>query len=223
MREAATATDRRALPKSPLNLAGSYSLQVMAYAAESCARFGPGSVLVRHAEALMKYPNAPLKYVAFAADLSPVAVLGETPALDRIHEALRDMLPVREDQSDALVPLPQGVLFKTSGARFVDSARHLAVLVTPVRIAADTTDYSTFREFSSFLETVLEAISEVARGRACTRLGLRYVDEIRVPGTRPGDVTQWREWIDSSSLPWSSRTPNGDWRTRGVWSDRRYE
>lgn len=148
----------------------------------------------------MKYANAPLKYVAFAADLSPVSVLGEISALDQIHERLRDVLPVREDQKNALIPTLEG-LVTTSGARFVDTARHRAVLVTPVRIAADTTRYSTFNEFLGFLEEVVRAVSEVAPGRACRRLGVRYVDEIRVPGTEPGNVGQWSEWIDAALLP----------------------
>jgi uncharacterized protein (TIGR04255 family) len=154
----------------------------------------------------MKYANAPLKYVAFAADLSPASVLGEMSALDRIHEALRGVLPVREDQKNALIPTLEG-LVTTSGARFVDASRHRAVLVTPVRIAVDTTRYSTFNEFSGFLEEVIGAVSEVAPGRACRRLGLRYVDEIRVPGTEPGNVGQWSEWVDAALLPAAALRP----------------
>lgn len=127
-------------------------------------------------------------------------MLGESPALDQIHDALRRALPVREDQTDALIPTLDG-LVKTTGARFVDGARHRAVLVTPVRIAVDTTLYSTFREFLGFLEAVLESVSEVARGRACRRLGLRYIDEIRVPETQPGNTQQWRDWISAELLP----------------------
>lgn len=149
---------------------------------------------------MARYANAPLRYVAFAADISPASVLGETPALDRIHAALREDLPVREDVTEAVIQVVGG-LGRTSGARFVDSSRHRAVLVTPPRIAVDTTSYSTFREFSSFLERVLDAVADVAPGRACNRLGLRYVDEIRVPGMQPASVAQWRDWIDPSLFP----------------------
>ena len=150
---------------------------------------------------MAKYANAPLKYVVFAADLSPVSLLGDSQALDEIHAALRDALPVREDLTNALVAGPDSVFRNTSGTRLVDAARHLAVLVTPARIVVDTTRYSTFRDFLSFLETVFDAIAAVAPGRACRRLGLRYIDEIRVPNAQPGNVLQWRDWINVELLP----------------------
>ena len=149
---------------------------------------------------MAKYANAPLKYVVFVAELSPASVLGETAALDTIHDALRDDLPVREDLTNALLAGPDG-LTRSSGARFVDGSQHRAVLVTPSRITADTTRYSTFSEFSAFLGRFLDAVAVVAPGRACRRLGLRYIDEIRAPGTEAGRVDQWRDWIDESLLP----------------------
>jgi uncharacterized protein (TIGR04255 family) len=148
-----------------------------------------------------RYSNAPLKLVVFAADLSPVATLGESATLDRIHAALRDELPIREDVTNALVPGPDGSLQPATGARLVDGAQHRAVFLTPSRIAADTTQYSTFGEFAGFLDRVLNAVADVAPGRACRRLGLRYVDEIRVPGAEPGNVQQWRGWVDDRLFP----------------------
>jgi uncharacterized protein (TIGR04255 family) len=148
-----------------------------------------------------KYTHAPLRLVVFAAELSPVALLGETATLDQIHARLREDLPIREDVTNALVPGPDGALVPANGARFVDRGQHRAVIVTPSRIASDTTRYSTFSEFARFLDRVLSAVAAVAPGRACRRLGLRYVDEIRVPGTEAGNVDQWREWIDASLFP----------------------
>jgi uncharacterized protein (TIGR04255 family) len=148
-----------------------------------------------------RYSNAPLKLVVFAAELSPAALLGETATLDQIHARLRDELPIREDVTNALVPGPDGGLQPANGARLVDRGQHRAVMVTPLRIAADTTAYSTFSEFAGFLSRVLDAIAAVAPGRACRRLGLRYVDEIRVPAAEPGNIEQWRDWVDDSLFP----------------------
>jgi uncharacterized protein (TIGR04255 family) len=147
------------------------------------------------------YANAPLKYVLFAAELSAVSLLSETSVLDQIHRELRDDLPVREDVSGALVPNPDGGLTPSSGTRFVDADQQRAVFVGPLRVAVDTTRYSTFREFSGFVARVLEVVASVAPGRACRRLGVRYVDEIRIPGAVPGNVEQWRGWIDDSLFP----------------------
>jgi uncharacterized protein (TIGR04255 family) len=159
------------------------------------AWFGAGSVRFG---SMAKYANAPLKLVVFAAELRPVALLGETATLDEVHARIRDELPIREDVTNALVPGPDGGLVPANGARFVDRGQHRAVIVTPSRIAADTTQYSTFSEFARFLGRVLDAVAALAPGRACRRLGLRYVDEIRVPGAEPGNLEQWREWVDDS-------------------------
>jgi uncharacterized protein (TIGR04255 family) len=145
-----------------------------------------------------RYRNAPLKYVIFAADLSPASILGETATLDRVFDALRDILPVREDTNIGTeFPLmaPQG------GSRFVDKEQHRAVAIGPTRLVVDTTAYTSFTEFSGFLERVLDAVSSVAAGRACRRLGLRYVDEIRIPQKMSGDVVEWTDWMDPALFP----------------------
>jgi uncharacterized protein (TIGR04255 family) len=148
-----------------------------------------------------RYTNAPLKYVVFVAELSPVSLLGDMSVLDRVHHELRRDLPVREDLTDAVVPRPDGSLTSASGARFVDGEQHRAVVVMPSRISVDTTKYSTFSEFLAFLGRVLDAVASVAPGRACRRLGLRYVDEIRLPSAEPGNVEQWRGWVDDALFP----------------------
>jgi uncharacterized protein (TIGR04255 family) len=155
-----------------------------------------GSVLVRYPQLMARYANAPLRYVLFGAELRSAAVLGETAALDEIHAALKDALPVREDSSGPPVLRPP-----TGGARFVDGAQHRAVAVGPSMVTVDTTSYSTFGEFSAFLGLVFDAVASVAPGRAFQRLGLRYVDEIRIPDAQPGNVEQWREWINPELIP----------------------
>jgi len=148
--------------------------------------------LVRYGSLVARYRNAPLKYVLFVAELGSVSILSEREALDAIHTAIKSELPVREDLNDAVLARPDGTLSRSGGARFVDGAQHRAVLVVPSRISVDTTMYTSFTEFVAFLDRVLGAVAQVAPGRACRRLGLRYIDEIRVPGVTPGDVSQWR-------------------------------
>jgi uncharacterized protein (TIGR04255 family) len=145
---------------------------------------------------MARYENAPLRYVLFGAELRSAAVLGETAALDEIHAALKGTLPVREDSSG-----PPMLRVAMGGARFVDGAQHRAVAVGPSMVTVDTTIYSTFDEFSAFLDLVFEAIARVAPGRAFQRLGLRYVDEIRIPDAESGNVEQWRQWINPDLIP----------------------
>ena len=131
---------------------------------------------------MSRYRYAPLKYVLFVAELGSVSVLSERQALDTIHAELKNDVPVREDLDNAVIARPDGTFSGAGGARFVDGAQHRAVVVGPSRVAVDTTDYTTFSEFAAFLERVVAAVAAIAPGRACRRLGLRYIDEIRVPG-----------------------------------------
>src|SRR5689334_6346856 len=117
-----------------------------------------GSVLVRWASEVAEYENAPLRYVVFAVELRSVSVLGERTAVDRVHEALRDLLPVREDIPDSLLPGPEGTgLIRSPATRFVDGQQHRALLVAPSRVAIDTTTYSTFSEFTAFVGRAFDA------------------------------------------------------------------
>lgn len=171
---------------------------------------------------MARYANAPLKFVIFVAELSPVAIFADSSSIDRIHSTLRDVLPIREDVSGALVPSPDGGLTPATGSRLIDRNQHRAVTVMTSRISVETTTYSTFTEFSTFLTSVLNAVAAVAPGRACRRLGLRYVDEIRVPGAVSGDVTCWKEWIDDSLFPpvaFSAPSASGRREVAGVIED----
>lgn len=151
---------------------------------------------------MARYKNAPLRYVLFVADLNPVTALGEAAVHDRIHEALRDILPVREDQT-GMTPFlgADGKIIPVSGGtRLVSSDQTHAAQIAPVRIAMDATVYSTFPEFMKMLTRFVDAVAEEARGRTIRRLGLRYIDEIRVPGVRAGHVEDWEPWIEPSRL-----------------------
>jgi uncharacterized protein (TIGR04255 family) len=152
---------------------------------------------------MAEYPNAPLAYVIFAANVRPAAVLGEPATLDRIYDRLRDRFPVREDGGRVILePFPSPFLGSPGGgARFVDVDQQTAVFVSPSVIHVDTTAYTNFTAFTELLGRIFDVIAEVAPGRACSRLGLRYVDEIRVPEMPAGSPHAWSEWIDARLFP----------------------
>ena len=64
----------------------------------------------------------------------------------------------------------------------------------------ETTDYRGWeKHFSPLVGEVVSALERVCRPDGVLRIGLRYIDEIRVPGidTAPGD---WRGYIDEHLL-----------------------
>ncbi|MBL8776496.1 MAG: TIGR04255 family protein [Acidimicrobiales bacterium] len=76
--------------------------------------------------------------------------------------------------------------------------RTVAVTVRPERLTIEATSYRGYPAFREILRRAFEAVEDVLRPDGVIRLGLRYIDEIRVPGlTEP---SEWVEWIDPSLL-----------------------
>lgn len=137
------------------------------------------------------YPNAPLRFVAFEVRIPTAPDLagseGPLPAFER----LRDILPIigppqimidvkAEGAPPAIVPGP---------LRILDRRRVLSALIGPNAIIIENSEYKQYEEFVGVVERTLRAVSETAPIAGMERVGLRYIDEIRVPG-----VTTAREW-----------------------------
>ena len=72
-----------------------------------------------------------------------------------------------------------------------------SVTIGPVSFSLETTRYTGWSHFRRLLAAVLEARLAVARPAGLARLGLRYVDDIRVPAEPDGSMN-WARWIDSA-------------------------
>ncbi len=147
------------------------------------------------------YPNAPVVLVAVEARHPDVAPLsqGEQSELKRLlaHH----------------FPLPQPVQSRsfttTIGAaptfteltipRFAARDQTTSVTFGPQSIAVETTKHETFEHLAELVQIAVEARQRVAAVDGLLRLGLRYVDEIRVPDVSDGP-TVWGDWVDPSLL-----------------------
>jgi uncharacterized protein (TIGR04255 family) len=58
----------------------------------------------------------------------------------------------------------------------------------------ETTAYDGYEDFRQSLATVVSAIADLDVVVGVERLGLRYIDELRVPG-HDGTVGAWRPWV----------------------------
>ncbi|WP_454299558.1 TIGR04255 family protein [Salana multivorans] len=148
------------------------------------------------------YPNAPLVWTVFQvqhprAELTPGAVAA-------LKQRLVKILPFHDTQE-----LVTGTV--DFGSAGMSSPRQSVQLIhrftsrdrgTVLSCAAESTSLETFRYegWANFRVTLGEALSarfEISDPQGYGRVGLRYVDEVRVPGESP----RWADWISTTLLP----------------------
>jgi uncharacterized protein (TIGR04255 family) len=145
------------------------------------------------------YPTAPVRLVAFELRMPHVPEFAHNERATSVYDRLRDQLPI-------LAPGPGSVRFESSGGgasfssplRMLDRRRMLSVMIAQHAIVVETTNYVRFEAFRDVVASALAAASEAAKLPGIERVGLRYIDEIRVPGiATPAD---WEGFINSALL-----------------------
>lgn len=143
------------------------------------------------------FPNSPLEYVAAEVRYPYAPRLHQAAIRDAILLDLEDIFPILRPQQHLTVtgtlggPVSQQVdqivrAFSRSGTTGLG--------LTASALILDTTGYSTFEDFRLTLSRCLAAVDKHASPAAIERVGLRYVNEIRVPDTIK-DARDWRGWI----------------------------
>ncbi len=136
------------------------------------------------------YPSAPLAMVVFELRIPHTLSLAGRPAQTEVWEALKQRVPITQPEPAVQVTLGAPGMMQTQQGplRMLDRGRTLSVVVGAEVVVVESTGYRCFEEFREFLASVLTALpSEQIAGFG--RIGLRYINEIRVPG-----VTLPREW-----------------------------
>jgi uncharacterized protein (TIGR04255 family) len=150
------------------------------------------------------YPNAPLRLVTaeFRFPLSPTLAGGDL--LSALSKVFSDVLPIIE-------PVPQGLQMTlgaeaqppkmtVGGFRLLSRDRTAAVTVTASRLAVETTVYEHWETFRQSIGTALRAIGEELYAIVgLDRVGLRYINEIRVPGNGTS-VERWMPYVSEDLL-----------------------
>lgn len=83
--------------------------------------------------------------------------------------------------------------------RFTVRDRTLAVVATDTSLTVETTNYQHYPQFRKVLGLAFAAVERVLHPDGVARIGMRYIDEIRIPSA--DDASSWRDWLDSSLLP----------------------
>jgi uncharacterized protein (TIGR04255 family) len=127
------------------------------------------------------YVRPPLEVVAFELRVPHALPLAERAAQTAVWEKLRDKLPLTQPQAAFQVALGGGPVVQPQPLRMLDRSRMISVVVGPESIVLENTGYRSFEDFCAFLRDVLDALP-AADIAGFTRVGLRYINEIRVPG-----------------------------------------
>ncbi|MFE6198232.1 TIGR04255 family protein [Streptomyces sp. NPDC057838] len=145
------------------------------------------------------FAQAPLELVAAEVRYPYAPRLRQPDVQDRLQIALEAYVPIRREVQDLKFQLSPSGATQQSETYFnlFDVASTKSVRITPQAILVETTRYSEFPEFLNLVKKVTSVVAEEKAVPAIERLGLRYLDEIRVPESIQ-DASQWSDWVDPS-------------------------
>jgi uncharacterized protein (TIGR04255 family) len=152
------------------------------------------------------YPNAPIVLVAIEIRHPADGPLGRSHRM-QLSTSVRDVLPVPDEATTVTVELlaasdrqPAQRQMVTSVPRWTARDRRTALTVRPDGLVIETSRYRGYEQIRDLLELALRARAAVSAPAGVERIGLRYIDEIRVPSDRTDGRPSWQEWVDPSLL-----------------------
>lgn len=144
------------------------------------------------------YPNAPLQLVAFELRNPYFRSFKSDSSLASFEDALSDWLKVVEVESSQPVPDSPGDP-KQELFRIRDNSRETMVTVRPVSVTIETSAYKRYEEFRLIVEAALKAAAQSGLPLV-ERIGLRYIDEVRITFNDGQGVDRWKPYIASELL-----------------------
>lgn len=154
------------------------------------------------------YPNAPLALVA--VEVRFPGPFEAWPLPMTLQRSFRDMLgdgwvieSIKAQRVDvAFAPAGGGQSVRQIVMpRFTVRNRTLAVAISEESLTIETTAYRHYPDFRAVLSAAFAGAAQFLRPDGVARIGMRYIDEIRVPGTQNADAPDWSAWLDASLLP----------------------
>lgn len=152
------------------------------------------------------YPNAPIVLMVaeirhtFCDPLTDAQVRGITDAIREhlpIHDSVQEVAMSFSVDGDGIVPPQQQISsFHTWSSR----DRRTILEVHREMVSLKTTDYKGYAAIRELLSLAVQAVSNAEQPVGYTRIGLRYVDEIRVPLSDNAPCVDWSSWVSSSLL-----------------------
>ncbi|MFE7198176.1 TIGR04255 family protein [Microbacterium oxydans] len=149
------------------------------------------------------YPNAPiaLALVEIRGPESPPLTRAEILSLKRAVQSALPLFATERANDFAMEIGPAGVRQVGSGehelVKFLTRSRRTSVTFTPTSTIIETTDYKGWSDFKKYVALSLSARQDIAPMDGLVRLGIRVIDEIRVPEESRGD---WSSWLTPALL-----------------------
>jgi len=142
------------------------------------------------------YPNAPLALVVAQVKYAYAPRLRQRDTLDQVALALEQDLPVVNYDQSLNISLTSGQFegHAELAQRHLNRESTTSVHVTPTALTLETTAYVEFGEFADLFSRACAALADAGAVHAVERIGLRYVDEVRVPD-QISDARDWRGWV----------------------------
>lgn len=150
------------------------------------------------------YPNAPLQLVAFELRFPLALKLLSAESLGIVQESLTDQVPIVEGglEGGMTINVPAGTQAMLQPQQFyklVAKDRSASVTLQQAAVVVESSNYLRYAVFRALVERTLEALAGAVRLAGVTRVGLRYINEIRVPAEilQPED---WRAYVAAPLL-----------------------
>jgi uncharacterized protein (TIGR04255 family) len=147
------------------------------------------------------YPNAQLQLVAVEVRYPFAPRLDGGDALPFFLEKVREDLPIAEPLQEHTVLIGaegQPNVRGQSSFRLASRDRTTAATVSPSRLLLETTDYERYGKFRRLLTRLIEALEAFGAPPGVERIGLRYIDEIRVPAVTSAEPAAWKRYVHES-------------------------
>lgn len=146
------------------------------------------------------YPNAPLA-LAIVEVKHPTAGPLDSQALASAKAILADFTPLQRVEQRAEVDLASGSQRTVVLPKLIARDKQTSVTFGAESIIIETTAYKGWQAFRALLSASLNARQVVSPVEGFERIGLRYIDEIRILDV--GNAVNWPDWVAAGLLgPW---------------------
>lgn len=150
------------------------------------------------------YPAAPIVLVAVEVRHTLCEPL-DPSAVSKFSKEVSGWLPLRTEVQNLAVsfqPVPGAARLQqvTAFPRWSSRDKRTAVTVRTDALVIESTDYQQYEHLRGLLELALNARVPSVGAAGIERVGLRYIDEIRVPTDDGDSSTTWSKWVHPSLL-----------------------